>query len=216
MATLNEIKKRLAPWFMSHGLVSGCNKRIWFEDNGFYLTVVEIQPCKGMGFIINVGVNFLWKEFFGVSYDFAIKDIEVTVPNALFGAVMFDSENFEAELEYVLSETEKRIALYRELKDISVLDKRLESRCDAIVFMNKDFLKKDTSRGITRALLGDIKTASEILLNDSAENRVAKLLYGLLGSDDDFKKALRQIISNCRTNFEIAQRVKFKQNDIMI
>ena len=216
MSNLNEIKKRLAPWFKQHGLISGCNKRIWFEDNGFYLTVIEIQPCKGMGFIINVGVNFLWKEFFGVSYDFAMKDIEVAVPNAPFGAVLFDSEKFEAELEHVLSETEKRIALYRELKDSSVLDKRLEGRCDAIVFMNKDFLKKDTSRGITRALLGDIKTASEILLNDSSENRVAKLLYGLLDSDDDFKNALRQIIANCRVNFEIAQRIKFKHNDILI
>ncbi len=216
MSNLNNVKKRLAPWLRQRGFISGNNRRILFEDNGFYLTVVEIQPCKGMGFIINVGVNFLWKEFYGVSYDYAMKDIEITVPNAPFGAVLFDSENFEAELAYVLSEAENRIDFYRELKDISILDKRLESRCDAIVFMNKDFLKKDSSRGITRALLGDIQTASELLLNDSAENRVAKTLYKLLDDTNEFKKALRQIITDCRSNFEIAQKIKFKQNDILI
>ena len=215
MADLSEIKKRLAPWFKERDLISSSNRRIWFDDNGFYATVVEIQPCNGMGIIINVGVNFFWKRYFGVTYDYALGEIEVTVPNATFGALLFNSINFESELKYVLSETEKRIEFYRKLRDIRHLDELLKSRFDAITFMNKDFLKSDSSRGITRALLGDFETAKELFSND-VQNSVASLLLPIVEDKEKFKQTLLEIILECRRNFAIEQRIKLKEANIDI
>lgn len=215
MADLSAIKKRLAPWFMERGLISSSNRRVWYDDNGFYATVIEIQPCKGMGIIVNVGVNFFWKRYSGVAYDYALGGIEVTVPNATFGALLFDSIKFESELEYVLSETEKRIEFYRKLKDISYLDELLKTRYDAISIMNKDFLKRDSSREITRALLGDFKTAKELFSND-VQNSVAALLLPIVEEKDKFRQAVFEIISECRSNFATKQRIKLKEVSIDI
>jgi hypothetical protein len=216
MTDLNGIKKMLAPWFRERGFVSSSNRRIWFQDNGFYATVAEIQPCNGMGFIMNVGVTFFWKNNSIVSYDYSCGTIEITVPNATFGALLFDSADFEDELEYILAETDRRIEFYSSLKDISILDGLLEARRDAMVLMNKDFLKRDTSRAITRALLGDTETARELLINDAKDNAVAKKLLTVLDDAESFRKTVMDTIIVCRERIAAEQKIKLKESNINI
>ena len=233
MITLDEVKKRLEPWFKDRGFISNSGQRLWFEDNGFYLTVAEIQPIIGRGFILNMGVSFLWNDSFSGGYDYSFGDIGVYVPNALFGAVSFDSPAFENDLCFVLEECNKRIRFYRELKQLDTLDERLNNRNDNAVLVNKDFKKWDKSHAITRMLLGDTETATQILTNDisryneyisanfigqddiikeKCDDFISKRLLDCIDNRDDFKKLLIDIINNCRRDFSIKKRLKL--NDI--
>ena len=50
-------KKALAP----HGFFRKGSSRIWLQDNGWYLTMVEFQPSGfSKGTYLNVAMHFLW------------------------------------------------------------------------------------------------------------------------------------------------------------
>ena len=52
------------------GLYSNSSKRIWYDDNGFYLTIMEIAPCNVGGIFVNIGICPLWKKSLAlVNYD---------------------------------------------------------------------------------------------------------------------------------------------------
>ena len=60
-------KATLAP----HGFFRKGSSRIWLQDNGWYLTVVEFQPSAwDKGTYLNVSVHFLWDEKDYLSYDY--------------------------------------------------------------------------------------------------------------------------------------------------
>ena len=44
--------------------------RVFLDDNGYYLTVVEFQPSAwGKGSYLNVGLHFLWNTWEHISFD---------------------------------------------------------------------------------------------------------------------------------------------------
>lgn len=44
--------------------------RVYLDDNGYYLTVVEFQPSAwGKGSYLNVGLHFLWNTWEHISFD---------------------------------------------------------------------------------------------------------------------------------------------------
>lgn len=50
------------------GLFQKGRSRIWIDDNGWFLTVVEFQPSAwSKGAYLNVGISFLWEQGHGLS-----------------------------------------------------------------------------------------------------------------------------------------------------
>lgn len=59
-------KRNLAPM----GLIRKGRSRIWLDDRGWYLTVVEFQPSGfSKGSYLNVGAHFLWSWSGSLSFD---------------------------------------------------------------------------------------------------------------------------------------------------
>lgn len=53
------------------GLFQKGTSRIWIDDNGWYLTVVEFQPSGwDKGSYLNVGMNFLWNKQDYLSFNY--------------------------------------------------------------------------------------------------------------------------------------------------
>ena len=68
----NKLIKQAANAILKHyGLFQKGSSRVWIEDNGWYLTVVEFQPSAwDKGTYLNVSVHFLWDEKDYLSYDY--------------------------------------------------------------------------------------------------------------------------------------------------
>lgn len=84
------------------GLLQKGSSRIWLDDNGWFLTVVEFQPSSwSQGAYLNVGVSFLWEQGAGFreslpyNYTFGatareLRHVEYTGDDAAFSASMLD------------------------------------------------------------------------------------------------------------------------------
>lgn len=65
------IKQAVNAALKPYGLFQKGSSRVWIEDNGWYLTVVEFQPSAWeKGTYLNVSVHFLWDEKDYLSYDY--------------------------------------------------------------------------------------------------------------------------------------------------
>ena len=56
------------------GVLRKGRSRIWLDDHGWWVTVVEFQPGRGSGSYLNIGVNLQWypKEYF--SFDMGYRE----------------------------------------------------------------------------------------------------------------------------------------------
>ena len=74
------------------GLSRKGRSRVWLDDRGWYVTVVEFQPSGfSKGSYLNVGAHFLWCWSGGTSFDLGYR---------VNGFVTFaGNENFAAEIE---------------------------------------------------------------------------------------------------------------------
>jgi hypothetical protein len=80
----NAAKEILSPL----GLFQVGQSRVWLDDNGWFLIVIEFQPSGGSkGAYLNVGINFLWTKQEYLSFDFGHREnnhIEYTKNDDLF------------------------------------------------------------------------------------------------------------------------------------
>ncbi|MCT2407487.1 hypothetical protein NZD88_08050 [Chryseobacterium antibioticum] len=68
---INKTAKKI---FGPYGIKQKGRSRIWFDDNGWYTTVIEFQPFTGrQGTTLNVGVNFNWHEQVYFSFDISYR-----------------------------------------------------------------------------------------------------------------------------------------------
>ena len=63
------IKKAAKEILAPHGVYQKGQSRLWLDDNGWFLTVVEFLPMRGPGSALNTGVNFLWTPKDYISFD---------------------------------------------------------------------------------------------------------------------------------------------------
>ncbi len=69
----NAAKKILSP----HGIFQKGQSRIWVDDNGWFLTIIEFQPSSWpKSSYLNVGICFLWTKRKNISFDigYRVKD----------------------------------------------------------------------------------------------------------------------------------------------
>jgi hypothetical protein len=95
-------KRNLSPI----GLTRKGRSRVWLDDRGWYVTVVEFQPSGlSKGSYLNVGAHFLWSWSGHTSFDLGYR---------VNGFVAFaGNENFAAEIEQLAVEAVKEVERLR-------------------------------------------------------------------------------------------------------
>ncbi len=90
-----------------HGLVRKGQSRTWYDDHGWYTTIVEFQPHKWEhGAFLNVGVNFHWYEQDYESFDMGYRET---------GFEKFESaEQFVGRIEPMVQLALDKVLAYRE------------------------------------------------------------------------------------------------------
>ena len=88
------------------GLTRKGRSRVWLDDRGWYVTVVEFQPSGfSKGSYLNVGAHFLWCWSGGTSFDLGYR---------VNGFVTFaGNENFAAEIEQLACAAVKEVERLR-------------------------------------------------------------------------------------------------------
>ena len=110
------IKKGANGVFKPHGLFQKGSSRVWIDDNGWYLTVVEFQPSAwDKGTYLNVSVHFLWDEKDYLSYDYYTG----RVPR-MEAFVRFDGDEarFLSDVQHLAEAALERVMQYRQLRDL--------------------------------------------------------------------------------------------------
>jgi hypothetical protein len=105
------------------GVFQKGQSRIWIDDNGWFLTIIDFQPSGwSKGAYLNVGMHFLWtkKEYF--SFDFSFD-----VGTRVHGYVEYTGNDLEFYNEIIgLSKiAEKEIQKYRKYEVPSFAKKQL-------------------------------------------------------------------------------------------
>ena len=75
----NKLIKQAATLVLKpNGLFQKGSSRIWIDDNGWYLIVVEFQPSAwSKGSYLNVGIHYLWREQEYLSFDYGHRAVEL-------------------------------------------------------------------------------------------------------------------------------------------
>lgn len=92
------------------GVFQKGNSRVYFDDNGFYLTMVEFQPSSwSRGSYLNVGVYFLWNGYDYFSCD-VFKGLSARVENF---SEYRNNEQFEKEVRNKVMVAKEQILYFR-------------------------------------------------------------------------------------------------------
>lgn len=205
----NSSKEYISAFLKERGFLSTSSKRIFVQDCGFYLIAFEIQPMWGsLGLLINLGVKFLWSNFYVITYDYSFGDNRINVPDHPMGALMFDDPNADVKLDGLLEDAWVKITEYLKLQNFDIFLDRIENRNDFVRRANKDHEKRDTDLAIGKMFAGDKSGALEIFRNDAEYNEVSQRLLDNSGDMETFQKELLDIINNCRGM--MASKLKIK------
>ena len=183
-------------------------------DCGFYLIVFESQPMWGSNIVtfINLGVKFLWSNYYGITYDYSFEGDRIYVPDHPVGALMFDEPDADVKLDRLLEDALVKITEYLKLQNFDIFLDRIENRDDFVKRANKDYEKRDTDLAIGKMFAGDKSGALEIFRNGAQYNEVSQRLLDNSGDMETFQKELLHIINNCRS--ELSSKLKIKLNPI--
>lgn len=133
----NKIIKQAANSVLKpNGLFQKGSSRIWIDDNGWYLIIVEFQPSNwDKGTYLNVAVHFLWDEKDYLSFDYSLNDQAIPIPR-INGFVRFDGDvdRFHFETQSLAEAAMKKVAEYRQLHDLNLAQRViLKHQCHHIV-----------------------------------------------------------------------------------
>lgn len=213
--TIVEVRKKFKVWLQGKGFVHTSNPNLFIKDQGFYLIVAELQPYKPLGgFFFNVGVKFLWSESDSISYDYSSGNTRVygqEDPTPTLGAILYDSSSIDTEMNYMMSEANKRIDEYEELTSPPILLDRLLTRKDFVMTANPGYEKRDVSLGISLVWRGRRTEAKEIFENASKYNPVAIILLQSCFDRERLNQDLLNVINRLRKKLSVKLKVKLDE-----
>ena len=209
-------KEIISSFFKDKGFVSTSSKRLFFQDCGFYLIIVEIIPVGGnLGLLLNVGVMHLWSTYYGIVYNHPTDGgcQRIHVLDHPLGALMFDNPNADSILNQLMVRAMKEINKYRELRNFSVFKKEMEIAKDYLATFNPGDEKKDLSIAISHMFSGEASKAAEILhtaYTDCQTREVEHRLLEKCGDIESFQETLLDIVNNCRKMLSKKYKVKLE------
>ena len=106
------IKKVVNAVLKPQGLFQKGTSRIWIDDNGWFLILVEFQPSAwGKGSYLNVSIHYLWDDKDYLSFDYG---------HRLHKFVAFDGneEQFAADMEFLAKLAMDQVLQYRQFRDL--------------------------------------------------------------------------------------------------
>ena len=200
--SFNNAKKIFGTWLKDKDFLSTHNNRIYLQDHGFYLTVFEISPLHNSGFVLDMGIKFMWSSYYGISYDYSDCDTRVCSGysfNAGMGAVFFDDANIGDEINLLKADAIKKIESYKEIENFETFKYKIENRDDFAKRANPGFEKRDVSLAIIKMFTEDRVSAEKILDEGAIKNPVALRLSKNDISKEVFRNELIAIINECRS-----------------
>jgi len=204
------IKKSVFTILKEKGFVRTAKSSLFVRDCGYYFILFELVPAKGWGYCINVGVNFMWGDDIpSIVYDYSDGDIRINVEGNGFGALLYDSDLFDTELNQVMTDALEKIFEYQELSNFHVFKHKIETRRDFVVIANEGYEKRDICLAIAKMFSNETEKALEILKNASINSPVARNLLESSSSIEEFNKALIYIINNGRNQMEARLKISF-------
>ncbi len=211
---IKDIAERIKAWLEPKGFIQTRNKKLFIKDKGFYLIVALVHPHKALdGFCFDLAVKFLWSTSDVISYDYTVGDSSVygqEDPTQTLGAILYNSENLDSEINYMMQEADKRINVYESLSDHQILLDRMQSRNDFISIVNRDFDKRDKAKAIAMVLRDQAADAREIFINNSPYDTVSELLAKSCVSFDAFVGDLLKVINASRIRLAAKLKVKLE------
>lgn len=192
-------KKIIYESLKGEGFIPISNKRLLVEDRGFYLIVVESVPLRKVGFLLDIGVKFLWSTYYGISYDYSAgNDTRINVQSNPLGAILFESNTIDTDIRQLLTDARKKIVEYRELSSFDVLKTKIEAQNDFEKSIHSDYEEIDVSLAVVKMFSGEHAAAKKILLAAAKYNEVAVSLLEHFDNIESFRSELISIINNCR------------------
>lgn len=212
----NSIKKIFASALKFKGFIPLSGSKLFICDRNFYLIFAELQDCHSIGFFFSIGIKFLWSDCTTLSYDYTEgSDSRVYIPknyNSPFGAMLYDSETLDDDIDLILKETDRRIAIYNELSDILILENKLKTRHDFVAIASPDIKSRDVNHAITLALLNHSDEALVIFENMAGVNKIAHELINVYNDEFELRKRLIELINQSRN--VLAKRYKISLENI--
>lgn len=113
------LQKAAGSVLLKEGLFQKGKSRMWIDDQGWFLVLVEFQPSGwGQGSYLNVGVNYLWSRQNYLSFDHGNRQHD-------FMAYEGNPEKFYEDMVFLAGEAMKKVADYRKFVDLSVAKKEI-------------------------------------------------------------------------------------------
>ena len=136
--------------FAPYGIKRFGQSRSWFDDHGWFVTIIEFQPSGfARGTFLNVGVSFNWYVRGHFTYDIGFRES---------GLIRFnDEEQFSTEVRRLTQIALNKTLQYR--KELTTIE-----AAKTFIVNNKtgDSLWGNYHRGIICALAGDKTKQKEI------------------------------------------------------
>ncbi|MBA5793436.1 hypothetical protein H1R17_09965 [Flavobacterium sp. xlx-214] len=194
---INKVAKKI---LSSHGITQKGQSRIWLDDNGWFVTVIEFQPFHGrQGTTLNIGVNFNWYEEEYFSFDIGYRqDIDFVDYDG-------NEDMFSEEIEKLCHLALNKILEFREKF------KNLDNA--KLSILNNTFTSeeiwgsyhKGTICGLTNEYAKKNEYYQKILDNNETYEWLSELksrvnlLENNISNHNDFSKKVIEIIKKTRT-----------------
>ena len=158
-------KQKFEPYLREAGFIPNSSKRQWIYDGKFYLILLGLNPCSAGGFFTDIGIKFLWGnpengyEFFDSPHG----RIVINATRQYSGAILYESQNFEAEIDETIQQLLLQIEEYKKLSDLNYLAEKLFNRRDLFWSCHQDDCNMaDFNLGVVQMLRGNCDEAKAI------------------------------------------------------
>lgn len=106
-------------YLVREGLFQKGASRVWIDDNGWFLIVVEFQPSGGQkGTYLNVGIHYLWGENEELSFDYGYRE-------GAFVSYEDDDERFLVQMQVLAESAFKKVVDYRRFQNLKYAEKQI-------------------------------------------------------------------------------------------
>lgn len=114
---INKIIKKLCKEILPQDVFQKSDTRVYYDDNGYYLTVVEFQPYSlEKGTFLNAGVSFLFDKSDYISYSYSYDD-NIRIGRKFIKYI--NDSQFESEVRTYVELAGRYVLRYREFRDIN-------------------------------------------------------------------------------------------------
>lgn len=117
------------------GLFQKGQSRVWIDDNGWFLIIVEFQPSAwDKGAYLNVAINYLWdrKDYLSFDYGHRVKE---------FVAFKGDEATFYSKMLALAQEAFSKVEEYRQFGDLKFAQDKI-LHCDGHSSLSKELYNK--------------------------------------------------------------------------